>query len=246
MNQDVSRAVEGYWASPLPHEQLNVLRRRGRVRRYGEHEVLFIEGGPADHVLIVERGMVSITNSSADGRVSMLALCGPGELVGDFACLDQSPRSATVTALTPLVGITIAAPVFRAALLSDARLTFELLRVTVGRIRMADLRLAEIGVHSAQDRILRLLVQLATRIGQHASGSARSGPAHSGAGHSGAGHDVKVPITHQELADSVGASRGSAARLLRELRTLGVVTTRRGVIEVHDLERLAGLIQEGV
>lgn len=229
MSQDVSRAVEGYWASPLPHDQLNVLRRRGRVKRYGEHEVLFTEGGPADHVLIVERGMVSITNSSADGRVSMLALCGPGELVGDFACLDQSPRSATVTALTPLVGITIAAPVFRAALLSDARLTFELLRVTVGRIRMADLRLAEIGVHSAQDRILRLLVQLATRIGQHVSGSA---------------HDVRVPITHQELADSVGASRGSAARLLRELRTLGVVTTRRGVIEVHDLERLAGLVQE--
>jgi CRP-like cAMP-binding protein len=189
---------------------------------------LFTEGGPADHVLIVDSGMVSITNTSSDGRVSMLALCGPGELVGDFACLDQSPRSATVTALTPLVCVTVAAPVFRATLLSDARLTFELLRVTIGRVRNADLRIAEIGVHSAQHRILRLLLHLATRLGQHVPG----------------GRSVRVPITHQELADSVGASRGSAARLLRELRVLGVVTTRRGVIEVHDIDRLAGLAED--
>lgn len=62
-------------------------------------EVLFNEGDPPTTAFLLESGRLRITARSDDGE-RVLAEIGPGELVGEMAVIDQSPRTATATAIS--------------------------------------------------------------------------------------------------------------------------------------------------
>lgn len=65
-------------------------------------DVLFREGDVPTTAFLIERGRLRIT-AMLDGRAVVLGDAGAGALVGEVAVLDDSPRSATATALEPCV-----------------------------------------------------------------------------------------------------------------------------------------------
>lgn len=69
-------------------------------------EVLFREGDPPTTAFLLESGRLRITARSDDGE-RLLAEIGPGELVGEMAVIDQSPRTATATAISDCVLLAI-------------------------------------------------------------------------------------------------------------------------------------------
>lgn len=92
-------------------------------------EVLFREGDAPTTAFLIEQGSLRIT-TQRDGAPMVLSDLGAGALVGEMAVLDDSPRSATATALAPCVLTPIdrtqfaerlqtADPVVRALLLSQ-------------------------------------------------------------------------------------------------------------------------------
>lgn len=64
---------------------------------FGTGEVLMREGAAGGEAFLIVEGRAEV---AVGGR--RVAFVGPGELVGEMALLDHSPRSATVTALTPM------------------------------------------------------------------------------------------------------------------------------------------------
>jgi len=77
-------------------------RRRNALttRVLGAGDVLFREGDPGTEVFIVRSGRLRITRREGDRDVE-LGFADPGEMVGEMAFVDQSPRSATITATEP-------------------------------------------------------------------------------------------------------------------------------------------------
>lgn len=63
-------------------------------------EVLFREGDPPTTAFLLEEGQIEIHTTQRRGRV-VLAVLGPGAIVGEMAVIDESPRTATALALTP-------------------------------------------------------------------------------------------------------------------------------------------------
>ena len=63
-------------------------------------DALFHEGDPGDRLYVVTEGKVKLHRTSPDGRENMLAVLGPGELIGELSLFDPGPRTATATALT--------------------------------------------------------------------------------------------------------------------------------------------------
>src|SRR5438034_920740 len=85
----------------LPPAQLELLRKAGSETWYGEGENLFSEGDRSDFAVVIEQGKVKLVAKEPEtGKRSVLALRGEGELIGEFACIEGSQRSATATALT--------------------------------------------------------------------------------------------------------------------------------------------------
>src|SRR3712207_5029808 len=61
------------------------LRAHGVLRRYPRGTALFAEGDLGDRVFLVERGWVVIRSAAADGSEIVLALRGPGEVLGELS-----------------------------------------------------------------------------------------------------------------------------------------------------------------
>lgn len=210
--------------------EVESLRRAGHARAWGRGEVLMREGEQADSVVLLTAGLVKATVDSANGYTSLLALRGPGELLGELACVDGGPRGATVTAMRHSEGVVVAAGAFLRLLEREPGLSLSVLRSVVGRLRDSDGLRAEQGARTTRSRVAALLVKLAVEYG-----SAVPEPL------PGA---VCVQVNQRELAAAAGASRESVVRCLRAMQREGLVATGRGRTVVLDLAGLRRWAEE--
>jgi CRP/FNR family transcriptional regulator, cyclic AMP receptor protein len=213
----------------LPAEEAAALRAAGRAVVWPRGAVLLREGEAGDRAILIERGRVKITVSSCTGSTILLAIRGPGELVGELSSLDGRARSATVTAMSAVSGVAISAGRFRRLLEANGRLSICVLASIVSRLRESDRRRAEFGGHDVRARISHVLVELAEQHGVEARDGSRS---------------RTITITQQELAGAAGASRESVVRALHVLHVRGLVATSRGKVIVLDAEALGKSVHE--
>jgi CRP-like cAMP-binding protein len=186
-------------------------------------DVLLARGEVGDKVLVVETGRVKVSVTTTSGREVVLTFRGPGSLLGDQSLVDESPRSATVTAVEPVEVLVVAASAFRAYLGTHPQVALAMLATLSARLRESDRRLAEYSAADSLGRICARLVELCETQGDLDGTSAVR---------------ITLPITQEELAGWTGASIEATTKALRTLRSLGWVSTGRRVIEVHDLAAL--------
>src|SRR3954470_15852601 len=135
----------GEFAAELDPADWAELCARGTRRRYPQGRLLFIEGTRSDAVVVMLSGRVKIFNATADGTESVLAVRGPGALLGELAAIDAAPRSASVAALEPVEALTIALNEFCAFLHARPEAMWVLLRLVTARVRGADRKRLEVG-----------------------------------------------------------------------------------------------------
>lgn len=99
----------------------------------GPGDVVLAEGDPADAMYVVVAGELQVTKSS-EGRQVVVSVVGPGEVQGELALLDETPRTATVTALTEARLIEVPAAAFR-RLLNEPSFAFSILKTVMRRLR---------------------------------------------------------------------------------------------------------------
>ncbi|MGW7253937.1 Crp/Fnr family transcriptional regulator [Streptomyces sp. NPDC054834] len=195
----------------LESEDRSGLLALGRTLDFTPRTVLIRQHEPSAHVLFLVTGWTKVTASAANGYEALLALRGPGDVVGESAALTGRSRSATVTALEPVRAVAVDRERFRDFLGHSPAVSFALLGLTADRTRAADRRRLEFASLSVRERFAILLLDLARTHGRRTS----------------AGIELAVPLSKQELAGSVGASREMVQRLLRELRDKEAVATGR-------------------
>ena len=83
----------------LEQEDRTALLSLGRELNFAPRVALLHQSEPSSHVLFLVQGWTKVTASAANGYEALLALRGPGDIVGESAALTGRPRSATVTAL---------------------------------------------------------------------------------------------------------------------------------------------------
>jgi CRP-like cAMP-binding protein len=191
-------------------------------RKFPRGGVLFREGEKSDSVLVLEKGRVKAYCDTAGGSEVLLAVRGPGALLGELAAVDQQPRSATVEALEPVVALILPLPAFEDYLDGHGRVGLLLARIIAARLRDADRKRIEFGAHDATGRVAARLVELSERFGQPTAGGTR----------------IALPLSQDELAGWIGASREAVSKALQTLRASGWVTTSRMQIVVHDIDAL--------
>lgn len=72
------------------------------LRHLSVGEVLFHQGEPGDVAYVVDSGLLELSRRIGTAEV-VIATCGPGDMLGEMALIDDEPRSATVRALQPTV-----------------------------------------------------------------------------------------------------------------------------------------------
>ena len=167
-------------------------------------DVLFREGDMADCLYIVTRGRLAIVMvNEFDRRETVVSLMEPGDLFGEMAMLDDGPRSAMARSLEPSGVLCIPYE----AVLDAFRLRPEMLwgvsRLLAQRLRVMDETLADSVFLDVTGRTAKRLLEL-----------------------SDGADEFVLPVTQEELAGMVGASRERVNKAIASFIRLGWLEQR--------------------
>ena len=206
----------------LDPSDVDALTAWGQPRRFRRGATLFHEGADAEHVLIVRSGRVKVSSYTADGKEVVLAVRGPGELLGELSAIDGEPRSASASALDQVEVLSVPAEDFRTFLGLRPRVAATMMQALSRKLRDADRKRIEFGAHDTVGRVCHRLVELAERFGERTGDAFR----------------ITLPLSQQELAGWTGASREAVSKALYQLRSRGYIETARRGITVLDIAAL--------
>lgn len=208
--------------APLPGGPLDDAFRDGRRQHLRPGTILFSEGDRTGRVILVLSGRLKVSSFSEDGRESILAFRGPGEVLGELAAIDGGEHLATVTVVEAGEALVITAERFLAALEEEPGLALVLLRSVVGRLRDADRKRAEFTALDVVGRVAHRLVELAEDYGVAEDGGVR----------------IDLPISQRELAGWVASSREAVNKALQQLEGEGLVGVERRRMTIRDPDGL--------
>jgi CRP-like cAMP-binding protein len=191
----------------LPPATLEELRRHSTLRTIARNETLFRQGEAATELYGVVKGRIAILTRSPDGRESLVAVLDEGSLFGDMPMLDDGPRSADARAREASTLLVLAYPAVRAAIDAQPTLLWVIARMLARRLRMTDEALADAVFLDVPARTAKRLLEIA-----------------------GDADQFRLPMTQEDLAGLVGASRERVNKALS-------LFTRLGWIEVEGRNR---------
>ncbi|WP_445548689.1 Crp/Fnr family transcriptional regulator [Frankia sp. CiP1_Cm_nod2] len=227
------------WQCPVSDEELAAggelgaatraaLRALGRPRWYAPGETLMLHGSVADMVMLIERGLVKVAVATDDGRTTVLAYRGAGEMIGEMGVIGRVPRSATVVAVDRVRVWVIPASVFLSEVRNRPEVAADIMSALVARLRDADRERVLGPMTPARVRIARKLLDLVEWRGRSIADGAV----------------IEIWLTQQDLAAAAGVGLRSASRELPELRSRGLIDYSRGRFTVLDPAGLARVANE--
>jgi CRP/FNR family transcriptional regulator, cyclic AMP receptor protein len=202
----------------LGEQGTNELRARGVVRRFERGVALFHERQMPDRVVALLEGRVKLSVVSEEGHELILALRGPGEVIGELSAIDDSPRCATAVAIEPVEALVFSAADFVSFLEQKPSAALALVRILVRRLREADRMRLEFATRDSAGRVAARLMELCEQFGQPDGTAVR----------------IDLSLSQEELAAWTACSREAVSKALQTMRKMGWIETRRRGITVLD------------
>ncbi len=187
-----------------------------RPLRCDRNQVIFSEGASADELFVVRSGRIAIGRRSPDGRESLVALMEGGDLFGEMPLFDQGERSASARALEGSELVRIPYHLVREALDAHPELLWDVVSLLAQRLRSTDSALADAVFLDVTGRTAKRLLELA-----------------------GEADEFQLPITQEELAGLVGASRERVNKAIAAFIRLGWIDQIDRRYRIIERERLA-------
>jgi CRP/FNR family transcriptional regulator, cyclic AMP receptor protein len=182
----------------LPPDVLDELRAHATTRKLKRNEVLFEQGDDADALYVVEHGRIAIATQSGDGRESVVAVLERGALFGELPLFDGDTRSTDARALNSSTVIELAYEPVYDVLRTRPQLLWGVVRLLSKRLRATDEALADAVFLDVPARTAKRLLELA-----------------------GETDAFTLPVTQEELAAMVGASRERVNKAISLFLRLG-------------------------
>jgi CRP/FNR family transcriptional regulator, cyclic AMP receptor protein len=205
-------------------EVLSQLTRSLRRRTFQRGEVIFHQGDPGDTLHLMQKGRIKVVLPAESGDEVLLAILGPGNCFGELALLDGESRSATVVAIEPVETLTLGRSDFMAFVRANPE-TAERLMINLAHIiRKVNEDVADLAFLDLPGRLAKKLLELAHDHGQPMPG--------------GDGVEISVPLTQEELAGMVGATRPSVNKVLGWYEDQGAIQRRGRKIAIFKPEAL--------
>jgi len=199
---------------------------RFRQARFDKGRILFARGDPGTHLYLVAEGQVRLAIGTSEGRELSFQIAVAGDLFGEIAMLDGSPRSAEATALTKVSAYTLERSAFRELWSTHRSITDSIISFLCWRVRNASDRLETIALYPMEVRLARFLL---TAIGQRQAPPGRRLP-------------LELGFSQSELALLLGASRPKINVALGILEKAGAVGRTSDRL-FCDPEKLAAIAQ---
>lgn len=191
-------------------------------RQFRAGDVVFDEGQPSEALYVIQSGHVELVRRGPDGE-RVVARHGPGELFGEIAVLLGQPRTSRAVASTDARLLQLDRATFESMCADRPEIALRVIQRLAERAIDLEQRLAALGV----DDLLRPVVRVILRQAPAGESSAR------------------IQTSLRKLANEAGLRMNEAHRALNQLLDQKLVRLVEDVLEVRDLETLAGVLDPG-
>lgn len=189
-------------------------------RSFQPGEFILFEGDRADWFYLIQQGRVKVVKQTPSGKDFILEVFSTGEMFGAVAVFKDIPYPASAQAIEQTSVLGIRREDLLAFLARDPAVALKIINILGERLEKAHDRLRDLATERVEQRLARILLMLAGKIGP------------------------SLPFTKQEIADMAGTTTETTIRVLSRLAKGDVIRSTRGRIVIHDEKRLR-LLAEG-
>jgi CRP-like cAMP-binding protein len=197
-----------------------------KARSFARDELLFMQGHPARHLILLQAGSVKLTQISVGGNEVILSIKGKGDAVSINSEAQHCVHTCSARAVERCKALT-----WEYARLQGLLADYPAIRRNINHILSSQLceleeRFREVATEKAAKRLALLLLRLLTRVGTpHAAG-------------------IQISLSREELAQMTGTTLFTISRILSRWADKGAVLPRREAIVIPDITRLEQIGQE--
>lgn len=199
----------------LSPEAFELVANQAQSRSLQRGDVIFTEGEESKEMFVVEHGRIAIGNRSVDGRESVLALMEAGDVFGEMGLFDGVGRSAHARALEPSEVYVVPYAPLREMYAQEPELLWGVVEMLARRLRSNNAALADSVFLDVTGRTAKRLLEL-----------------------SAGADEFALPITQEELAGLVGASRERVNKAISSFIRLGWLEQRDRRYAITDRDQL--------
>lgn len=207
----------------LSPDQLTALEARCRIRKYPRSTPIYLPADHADGVLLLAEGRVKIGSFTEEGKQTILAFIEPGEIFGELSLMGSEEREEYAEAVEKSTVILIPNEAIQLLLAESPTVSLGVTKLFGMRRRRIERRLKYLLFRSNRERLIHLLLELTEQYGRQVEG----------------GVELRIKLSHQDLASIIGSTRETVTVVLGELQTEGRLQLGRRKIVLTDLAQLA-------
>jgi len=193
------------------------------MRQFPRGTPIYLPADSADSVMLLAQGRVKIGSYTEDGKQTILAFIEPGELFGELSLLGTVEREEYAEAVDKSTIILISNEVMQGLLAEIPAVSLGVTKLFGLRRQRIERRLKYLLFRSNRERLVHLLLELAEKYGLP----------------SGSVVELRIKLSHQDLASIIGSTRETVTVVLGELQSEGLLELGRRKIKLIDIARLA-------
>jgi CRP/FNR family transcriptional regulator len=195
---------------------------------YPKGATLFVEGQAARGVFILCAGRVKLSTSSIDGRTLIVRISEPGEVLGLPATVTGKPYELTADVIEPTQANFISRSDFLNFLREHGEVSLRVAQQLGETYHAAVAEMRSIGLsHSASEKLARFILDWCA---EHDKGSGEI--------------RARLALTHEEIAQMIGASRETVTRLLADFKKRQLLEIKGSTMVIRDKSGLQQLLSD--
>ena len=193
--------------------------------RYPEGSILFLENEKARGIFLVCSGKVKLSVSSRGGKTLILQIASPGEVIGLSASMSGTPYEVTAETLHPSEIVFIRREDFMQFIHRFPEAYEAVIRQLNLQYGRACEQLRTIGLSTTvHEKLARLFLHWSS--GEQPSTEI---------------NQIKVPLTHEQIASCLGSTRETVTRTLSDFKHRHLVTLRGTTVMIPDRSALIAI-----
>ncbi|HYA28781.1 MAG TPA: Crp/Fnr family transcriptional regulator [Acidobacteriota bacterium] len=209
--------------SDLPERLSSSLLANAKPVKLAAGELLFLSGDPGDGFYRLNEGLLKVSMVSPKGAERILAILGPGSIVGDMAVIDGRPRSASVSALRDCKLSFVSRSAFETIAAKNPEVYKHLLSLLATRLRDTDQVVAAGSFLPVKGRVARAMLDLAAAFGNDVGGGRIV---------------IRQKLSQSDVAAMAGIARENVSRILNEWMRLKLITRLAGYYCIESASKL--------
>jgi CRP/FNR family cyclic AMP-dependent transcriptional regulator len=194
---------------------------------YPKGSLLFVEGEQPRGIFILCSGRAKLTTSSTEGKVLIVKIAEPGEVLGASATILGKPYEVSAETIEPAQLNFIKREDFMKFINMDAEACMHTAQQLSQKYHSAQREIRSLGLaQTTGEKLAKLLLDWCDRNGEPTPKGIR----------------LKVLLTHEEIAQMIGTTRETVTRLLSDFKRRKIIDVKGSTLNVLLRDELAHMV----